>query len=152
MGSIRLKVLENWTAGLTGWLYLRGSCAPADYACPDLASAERSTLLPNLVALSDQYRTTQRRMPLVPYSARDPPVSLPYASDSARSPEGKSGTLPGDTMRRDHNVPHVLLSFLCCRACQSPRLCPFGRVSFRWVGSRVKGSSQLKTISKRSRC
>lgn len=79
--------------------------------------------LPNIVPLRAQYRTTQRRTPLVPYSAHDPPVSLPYASDSARSPEGKSGTSQGlvrGAMHRDHNVPHVQRAFLCCRACQKP--------------------------------
>ena len=95
MGSIRLKCWENMTAGLTGWLYLRGSCAPADCAWPDWEGAESSTPLPNLVALDAEYHTTQRRTPLVPYSAHDPPVSLPYASDSARSPEGKLGTRQG---------------------------------------------------------
>jgi hypothetical protein len=50
---------------------------------------------PKLVALSAEYCTTQQHTPLVPYSAHDPPVSLPYASDSARSPEGKSGTRQG---------------------------------------------------------
>ena len=95
MGSIRLKCWENLTAGLTGWLYLRGSCAPADCAWLDWEGAESSTPSPNLVPLSAQYRTTQRRTPLVPYPAHDPPVSLPYASDSARSPEGKSGTCQG---------------------------------------------------------
>lgn len=137
MGSIRLKVLGNWTAGLTGWLYLRGSCAPADYACPDAAGAEPSTLLPNLVALSDQYRTTHDARPWSPTQL----ATHPFHYRTLRIPpvpqRASQGLGQGVTVRRDHNVPHVLLAFLCCPARQSPRLRPFGRVSFRWVGERA---------------
>ena len=147
-GSIRLKVLDNLTAGLTGWLYLRGSCAPCRLRLSKFGGCRDSTPLSKLGPPSAQYRTSQRRTPLVPYSAHDPPVSLPYASDSARSPEGKSGTRQG---RRRTETTTCLTSCThsCCRACQSHRLRAFGRVSFRRVGSPVKNSSQLQTNSKR---
>lgn len=66
LGSIRLEVLENWTAGFMGRLYLRSSCAPADYACLDAAGAEGSAASPKLAPLSAQYRTIRDARPWSP--------------------------------------------------------------------------------------
>jgi len=49
-----------------GRLYLRGSCAPADCACPDAAGAEGSAALPKLAPLSALYRTIRDARPWSP--------------------------------------------------------------------------------------
>ena len=112
-----------------GRLYLRSSCAPADYACPDAAGAEGSAALPTLAPLSARYRTICDARPWSPTQLTTHPFhyrTLRIPPVPQRASQGLARDSPGGRMHRDRNVPHVCAAFLCCRACQCPHLRSLG--------------------------
>jgi hypothetical protein len=115
LGSIRLKCWENLTAGLTGWLYLRGSCAPADCAWPDWEGAESSTPSPNLVPLNAQYAPLSDARPWSPTQ----PATHPFHYRTLRIPpvpqRASQGLVRGDDASRpQRTLRTVLIPLMPC--------------------------------------
>jgi hypothetical protein len=150
LGSIRLKVLENLTAGLTGWLYLREQLRPCRLHLAGFGGCRALHAFAQFSATKcsiPHHSATHALGPLLsPRPTRFTTVRFGFRP----FPRGQVRDSSGEAMHRDPNVPHVQRAFLCCRACRSLCSRGFGRVSFRRVGSQVEGSSQLQTNPKRS--
>lgn len=140
--------LDSWPPGLA---LSNRQLRPCRLRLSGSGGCRRSRASPKLAPPKAQYRTTQRRTPLVPYSAHDPPVSLPYASDSARSPEGKSGTRQGRRCIETitcltsavHSSAAVRVNALACAHSSAIHFT-------EWALQSRLGASQLQTYSKRS--
>ena len=87
-----MSELDSWPHGLA---LCKGQLRPCRLRLSELGSCREFHAFAQFSATKCSIPHHSATHALGPLLSHDPPVSLPHASDSARSPEGKSGTRQG---------------------------------------------------------